>query len=208
MIQTQGLSFSYTSAKMSFPDIHCKPGNTLLITGASGKGKTTLLHLLAGLLKPATGRIFIKDSDIVLLGERAMDRFRGNNIGLVFQRNHFIASLSALDNLLLTSFLSGNRSDRKHAFQLLERLNIADQAYKNPSALSVGQQQRLSIARSLINRPAVLLADEPTSSLDDENCSSVAQLLQEQASQAGAALLIVTHDHRLKDFFSHQITLT
>lgn len=207
MIQTNNIKFSYPAVQFQFPDIHCKSGEILLVTGSSGKGKTTLLHLLGGLLKPESGNIYIGQTDITALQAGALDKFRGEKTGIIFQQPHFVASLSVMDNLLLSPFLAGIKINKSRAKELLEQLNIAEQANKKPSRLSQGQLQRTSIARALINNPAVVLADEPTSSLDDENCRKVAMLLQTQAAIANAAFIIVTHDQRLKQIFHQKIEL-
>lgn len=208
MISTHSIQFAYSAAaKFRFPDLVCAAGETLLVTGASGTGKTTLLHLLAGLLPLNSGKIQVGDTDLAQLSGRALDRFRGRHIGIVFQQAHFVAALSVLDNLVLAGWLSQGKKEAKKAKNLLERLGILEQAAKKPAQLSIGQQQRAAIARALMSDPVLLLADEPTSSLDDQNTQLVADLLQEQAQQAGAALLIVTHDQRLKQLFNQQIEL-
>jgi ABC-type lipoprotein export system ATPase subunit len=208
MLQTTQLRFRYNaSTAFQFPDLRCAAGETLLVTGKSGRGKTTLLHLLGGLLSPQSGQIHLGKTDLAQLRGSALDHFRGQNIGIVFQQPHFVASLSVLDNVLLSNVLSGKKAERKTAESLLEQLGIADQAAKKPANLSIGQQQRANIARALLHRPQLLLADEPTSSLDDDNTHTVAQLLQDLASQHGAALVIVTHDGRLKSVFERQVGL-
>ena len=208
MLVTRNIQFAYNKeTSFQFPDISCANRETLLITGASGKGKTTLLHLLAGILKPTSGNININDTDITTLKAKKLDHYRGQHIGMVFQQSHFVASLSVLDNVILAQYLSGRKKDNKKALTLLNSLGIVSQQNKKPSQLSIGQQQRVSIARALVNNPAVLLADEPTSSLDDENCFAVAQLLQQQALHFNTALVIVTHDGRLKQLFPTSIHL-
>ena len=208
MLQTRELHFAYSPAvSFDFPDIYCNTGEVLLITGASGKGKTTLLHLLAGILTPSRGSIAIGDTDIAKLNGKRSDAFRGKNIGIVFQRSHFVQSLNVLENLLLAQWLSGNKRDSIKVMTMLEQLNIANQAGKKTARLSQGQQQRVSIARALINKPRLILVDEPTSSLDDEHCIQVARLLQEQTALNKTALVIVTHDQRLKNIFQHSIQL-
>lgn len=208
MIQTNQISFSYGSQmQFLFPDISCNDGETLLITGNSGKGKTTLLHLLGGLLKPEKGSITISDTNIASLSDKKLDQFRGKNIGLVLQQSHFVASLSVLENITLASWLATGNKEEEKAKNLLEALDLTDQMHKKTSQLSIGQQQRVSIARALINSPKVLLADEPTSSLDDENASRVAELLSKLSKEFQAALIIVTHDQRLKSLFSNHIHL-
>ncbi len=208
MISTKNIRFSYSKEQeFIFPDLYCEAGSTLLITGDSGKGKTTYLHILAGLLSPTTGEICIDDTNIVSLSEKRTDRFRGKHIGVVFQKSHFIASLSVLENLEMASWLASGKKHKARAKELLQKLDIAEQANKQPSQLSVGQQQRVSIARALMNEPKVLLADEPTSSLDDKNAEKVIELLTSLSKEYKAALLIVTHDSRIKEKFINKITL-
>jgi putative ABC transport system ATP-binding protein len=208
MISTKDITFSYHKDHIFYmPDVFCQAGNTLLVTGNSGKGKTTYLHILAGLLKPSSGQVTIDNIDVTKLSEQKTDAFRGKNIGVVFQKSHFIASLTVLENLEMASWLATGKKHTKRAKNLLEKLDVLDQATKLVSQLSVGQQQRVSIARALMNKPKVLLADEPTSSLDDKNAEKVIDLLENLAKEYQAALLIVTHDSRIKQRFTNQITM-
>jgi ABC-type lipoprotein export system ATPase subunit len=208
MFKAKSLFFDYNSVtSFEFPEINCEVSKTLLITGNSGKGKTTLLHLLAGLLRPKKGEIIIENTDICRLTERKLDQFRGKNIGLILQQSHFISSLSVLENVVLASWLASGKKATEKAKQLLVELDLENQMHKLPSQLSIGQQQRVSIARALINEPKLLLADEPTSSLDDKNAIKVADLLEKLALGYKAALIIVTHDQRLKNKFANQINL-
>lgn len=209
MITTKNIRFSYgKGTDFSFPDISTSRGESLLITGGSGKGKTTLLHILGGLQRPQTGDIIIEDSNIAALTDSELDRFRGKNIGLVLQQSYFVASLNVLENVVLASWLANGRQATEKARELLAQLGLTEHLHKLPSQLSVGQQQRVSIARALINEPKLLLADEPTSSLDDENAFKVADMLSGLALQYGTALIIVTHDQRLKERFPNQIALS
>lgn len=208
MINTQNVVFQYNSeTQFQFPDLHCKSAETLLITGASGKGKTTLLHLLGGLLKSTSGSVQINSTDIFGLSSKKLDHFRGQNIGLILQKAHFIASLNVLENIELASWLTDKSKKREKAMELLTLLGMEKFASKLPSQLSIGQQQRVSIARALINEPKLLLADEPTSSLDDQNAEIVANLLVDLAQKYNSALIIVTHDQRLKERFKTAIEL-
>ena len=208
MIYTENLTFSFNeTTHFAFPNIMNNESEALLITGNSGKGKTTLLHLLGGLLRPKSGLISIRDTNISMLSEKELDNFRGKNIGLVLQQSHFVASLNVLENVVLASWLATGKKATDKAKSLLKQLDLEVQLHKLPSNLSVGQQQRVSIARALINEPKLLLADEPTSSLDDENASKVADLLGHLSREYKASLIIVTHDQRLKDKFSNQINL-
>lgn len=209
MLSTQDISFAYSSeASFRYPDMESRVNSQLLITGRSGSGKTTLLHILAGILKPATGVVTVANVKINRLSNRQLDRFRGNHIGIVFQQPHFMAALKVLDNILLSQYFSNHEVMPVTAKRIADRLNISNLLHKAPAQLSQGEQQRVSIARALVNNPKVLLADEPTSSLDDDNCEQVIELLKEQSSISGAALVIVTHDERLKKHFSNRISLT
>ena len=208
MISTKDITFSYHKDHIfHMPDVFCQAGNTLLVTGNSGKGKTTYLHILAGLLRPTSGQVTIDNIDITTLSEQQADAYRGKNIGVVFQKSHFIASLNVLENLEMASWLATGKKHTKRAKDLLHKLDVLDQATKLTTQLSLGQQQRVSIARALMNKPKVLLADEPTSSLDDQNAEKVIDLLENLAKEYQAALLIVTHDSRIKQRFTNQITM-
>jgi ABC-type lipoprotein export system ATPase subunit len=209
MFQTKALTFSYNeSTFFSFPDIQCNTAETLLITGNSGKGKTTLLHLLAGLLRPKSGDIYVDNTIINQLSDSKLDQYRGKNIGLILQKSHFIASLSVIDNVVLASWLATGKRAENKAKKLLIQLDLEKELNKLPTQLSIGQQQRVSIARALINEPKLLLADEPTSNLDDDNAFLVAHLIESLAKEYNASLIIVTHDQRLKDKFTNQIHLS
>ena len=208
MISTKNITFSYNKDQnFIMPDLFCQAGSTILVTGNSGKGKTTYLHVLAGMLQPNSGEILIDNIDFTNLKGSKADKFRGKNIGVVFQKSHFIASLSVLENLEMASWLATGKKHTKRAKELLNKLDILEQAHKQPSQLSVGQQQRVSIARALMNEPKVLLADEPTSSLDDKNTENVIELLESLSKEYKAALIIVTHDSRIKAKFTNQITM-
>lgn len=208
MIKTNQLTFQYsTDLQFHFPDMHCMQGSHWLILGQSGCGKSTLLHLLGGLLNPTGGEVVIKEQDLTTLSTDELDHFRGQNIGIVFQQSHLIKALTVEENLLTAQYLAGAPQDKKTVAALLERLNIGDKAKKKPQQLSLGERQRVSIARALVNNPALILADEPTSSLDDVNCKEVVKLLLEQSKAFNATLIIVTHDGRLKELFEHQILL-
>jgi len=207
MLTTKNLSYSYGSQKIQFPDIEIEKGAQALVLGNSGKGKTTFLHLLGGLMEIQTGSIHIDGKEIKKLSKREMDRFRGDHIGIVFQSPHFIRSISMLENLKVASSLSGTKVDDKFINSLMNQLQVSSLADKLPEQLSQGEKQRFSIARALINKPLLILADEPTSALDDENCDKVFELLSQAAKEQNASLLIVTHDGRLKSLMNHQIVL-
>jgi lipoprotein-releasing system ATP-binding protein len=208
MISSQNLRFSYSLKKtFSFPDLYCNDNEALLILGQSGKGKTTLLHLLALLLRPESGSIMINNSPLAGLAAAQLAGVRAANIGIIYQRAHFVGALSVLDNILMPNYLAGRKQNKEQAEYLAEQLGFADHLSKKTNQLSQGEQQRVSIARALMNDPNVILADEPTSSLDDENCQKVVELLKKQSAVIGASLVVVTHDQRLKNEFSNQIHL-
>ena len=207
MVETRNLSYSHPGHEMRFPDFRVASGETLLITGNSGAGKTTLLHLLGGLLEPQSGSVEIGGTDLGALTGRQRDRFRGNAIGIVLQEQHFISSLSVLENLTAAGWFATGKKMESRAKSLLAELGLENQSYKKPNQLSVGQQQRVSIARALISEPKLILADEPTSGLDDANALSVAKMLSHIAQAHRSALVIVTHDQRLKEIFTKSIAL-
>jgi putative ABC transport system ATP-binding protein len=209
MIQTENLTYQYKkgTAVFSFPNITLEKGENLLILGASGIGKTTLLHLLAGLLKPVTGEIYIDKVALNSLKNNKLDTFRGENIGLVFQKKHAIQSLNVFDNLKARLLFSNALVSDKKIEIILAQLGLSELKTSKVSELSEGQLQRLGIALSVIHNPQIILADEPTSSLDDKNCKIVIELLQNQAKQTNANLIVITHDYRIKACFQNSITL-
>ncbi len=208
MISTSSLTYAYPGQPaVSYPDVNCHKNEHALILGPSGTGKTTLLHLLGGILSPAGGEITIGGTAVHALRGHALDTFRGKHIGIIFQKPHFVRSLTAIENLLLTQNLSGNKTDKNHALSLMEQLAIAQNASKKTHAMSIGEQQRLAIARALINKPDVILADEPSSALDDLNCQLMIELLLQVANESKANLIVVTHDSRIKDMIDKHIFL-
>jgi len=192
---------------LALPMWEARDGERWAVLGPSGAGKTTLLHVIAGLIKPESGIVTVAGMEVATLSPSKMDRFRGQNIGIVFQSRCLIESMTALENLLLAQYLAGFASDGKRAMETLESLGIADCAGSLPSRLSAGQAQRAAVARATVNRPKVILADEPTSSLDDRNCDAAIDLLFEAAERAGAALIIATHDNRVKPRFEKRLEL-
>lgn len=208
MLQSHQLTFSYSPTKrFSFPDIRCNDREAVLILGNSGTGKTTFLHLLALLLRPESGSISIDQTDLTQLSPAKTASFRAAHVGIIYQKPHFVSSLSVMDNLLMANYLAKKPQDKNRARELAAHLGFADHLGKRTHQMSQGEQQRVSIARAVMNKPGVILADEPTSSLDDVNCARVVALLREQSEQIGASLIVVTHDQRLKDEFSKQVIL-
>ena len=207
MIITKEVEFNYDNQIFfKFQDIDLKSNENLLIIGNSGVGKTTLMHLLAGLLKSNSGSIKLFDKELSQLSSYQLDRFRKNNIGIVFQRPHFVNSLTVKENLQLAQYIA-NKNDNNRIESILKNLNIFDKSNKKTNQLSQGEKQRASIALAIVNSPKLILADEPTSSLDDTNCSKVIKLLKKQATDFGAQLIVITHDSRLKEHFKKSIEL-
>jgi ABC-type lipoprotein export system ATPase subunit len=208
MISVSNLSYAYESGKpINFPDFTVASGGKCLLLGQSGSGKTTLLHLIGGLLRSQQGSITIERTDISKLSESGLDKFRGKNIGFIFQKNHLIQALDVKQNLLLAPFLSGIQQDKGRVDEVLNQLGIQDKILADVKRLSHGQAQRVAIARAILNKPSIILADEPTSALDDKNCESVIDLLLNAAASNGSTVLIATHDQRLKSKIQQQIFL-
>ena len=210
MLRTEELEFQYNPGEdpLVFPNISLeKSEEHLLILGKSGKGKTTLLHLLAGLLKPSAGKIFLDDFRIDRVKAAALDAFRGKNIGLVFQKNYALDSLTVLEQLQARLFFAQRPQNRAVIDHILQELDMSAYRDRKINQLSQGQLQRLAIALSVIHKPKLILADEPSSSLDDENCTAVIELLKQQALKTGAHLVVVTHDQRIKGQFQKTMSL-
>ena len=207
MLKTKDLEFNYDNQMFfKFQNIDLNSNENLLIIGESGVGKTTLMHLLAGLLKSNSGSIKLFDKELSQLSSHKLDKFRKNNIGIVFQRSHFVNSLTVKENLQLAQYIA-NKKDNNRIENILKNLNIFDKSNKKTNQLSQGEKQRASIALAIVNSPKLILADEPTSSLDDNNCLKVIKLIKKQATDFGAQLIVITHDSRLKKHFKKSIEL-
>ena len=208
MIKTHQLSYLYPgNQRIDFPDIMASDGKHFLLHGESGSGKTTLLHLLGGLLRKYQGSIQVNGLELTSLSESNLDRFRGQHIGFIFQRNHLISALTVEKNLMMSPYLAGLPIDQQRINELLSDLGIYSKKTRRINELSQGQAQRVAIARALLNKPAILLADEPTSALDDKNCDLVIRLLLELANKEGSTLVVATHDQRLKGHIKNQLIL-
>lgn len=189
----------------------CIPAGAIYgLAGPSGCGKTTLLHLCAGLLPPSAGELQVLGTELPLLPQHARDRFRARHVGYVFQRFNLIPAVSAIENVLLPMGFANVlpvAQRRERAETLLRRVGLGHRLHHRPAALSHGEQQRVGIARALANRPALLLADEPTASLEAGRSDAVLELLIEVASEAGAALLIASHDARVLARLEHVLQM-
>jgi putative ABC transport system ATP-binding protein len=182
-------------------------GEACLLLGNSGSGKTTLLHIMAGLLKPTQGRVTLAEVEVSALSQKQMDRFRAKNLGLIFQKPHLIPTLNVKQNLLTAQYMAGFGQNKRRIEEALSQLNVSQVMAKFPSQLSGGEAQRVSVARAVLHHPKIILADEPTASLDDQNALQVIDLLQQQALQYKATLVIATHDNRVKSHFEKFIIL-
>lgn len=175
-------------------------GEELAVAGESGSGKSTLLNLIAGILTPDSGRVLLDGREISALSEPARDRWRAATVGYVFQSFNLLQGYSCLENVLLAMAFGGG-VDRSRAEQLLRRVGLSDRLHHRPRQLSSGQQQRVAVARALANRPKLVLADEPTGNLDHRNAGEVVALIRETCREAGAALLLVSHDREVLSRF-------
>ncbi len=208
MLESSSLSYAYPEGpELKFPDFSVSSDGRLLIIGESGSGKTTLLQILAGILPPDSGEVKVAHQSLYRMSRAQRDRFRGRQIGLVFQKSLFIQSLTVSQNLQAAAYFAGKTLKNGREVDLLKRLNILDKKASLPQNLSVGEQQRAGIALALINQPQLILADEPTSALDDVHAKAVYELLTEEASRLESALVIVTHDQRLKDKIQQTISI-
>lgn len=193
------------STVLDVPSLDVADAEHLALVGGSGTGKTTLLHAIAGIIAPDAGQIlYHRDHespesgvDITTLGESARDVFRGRYVGYVFQTHHLLGGFTALENVLLGMSFTGRKPDRDWAVHLLEETGLKDRLHYRPAKLSVGQQQRVAVARALANKPALVLADEPTGALDPGSAQAVLDLIRQLCVEAEAALLMVSHDRSL-----------
>ncbi len=192
---------------LELPQWRAAQGETWLVLGPSGSGKTTLLHILAGILRPSAGKVIVAGQDLAELQGDELDRFRGRHIGIVLQRLHLIGSLTVLNNLLLAQYLAGLPQDDARVREVLSNLGLGEKASSYPRELSHGQAQRVALARAVINRPQLLLADEPTSNLDDASCREAFDLLAAQAAACNATMVIATHDTRIRERVTNQLSL-
>ena len=208
MLKSNSIQFTYNGEKkFNFPDLNINSGESLLVLGESGVGKTTFIQILAGLLKPTSGSLELNSINYSSLSSKKMDEFRGKNIGMIFQSPHFVRNISIIENLLLSLHLSNQKLDNEYAEDILSQIGLVEKMNSLPDELSQGEQQRAAIALAVIKNPDLILADEPTSSLDDTNCQKIISLLKEQSASKNAKLIIITHDNRLKSQFKKSIIL-
>lgn len=208
MFELTGIAHRYgTTHVLDVPAWGVQAGEAWLLCGPSGSGKSTLLHILAGLTRPSSGRVVVAGTDLATLPVHALDRWRGRNVGLVPQRLHLIGALRVVDNLRIAQTLAGLPVDDKRIVSLLDAVQIGALSMRFPRELSQGQAQRVAIARAVVNRPVLLLADEPTANLDDAHAAAALELLRTQALEAGATLVVASHDARVRPLLPQAFAL-
>lgn len=186
---------------LDIANLEIAAGEQVALIGQSGGGKTTLLHLIAGLLVPDSGSIRINGTELTRLSEQGRDRFRAGTIGYVFQTFNLLPAFTALENVRLGMTFGHGRHEASRTVELLARVGLSDRANYRPGQLSVGQQQRVAIARALAGKPKILLADEPTANVDPVSAETVLDLIRQTCREEDVALLMVTHDMRIAETF-------
>lgn len=209
-LEIAGLRFGYRSGfTLSIDALTLNPGQQLLLTGGSGTGKSTLLHLIAGLVDPQAGSVRVQGTEIHRLSGALRDLFRGRHIGMIFQNFNLLTGFTAVENVLAALMFS-ELPQAQHRTRALDALRSLD--ISRPDALidelSIGQQQRVAVARAIVGRPALVLADEPTASLDPENAHGAMELIQRSCREINAALLCVSHDPAMAERFEHRQALS
>src|SRR5687767_8743691 len=208
MFELRDLEHAYDGATvLRIQAWRAEQGEHWLVLGPSGSGKSTLLHIIAGLLKPTQGEAIVAGQRLNALKPAEMDRFRGRHVGIVLQQLHLVPTLTVEKNVLLAQYLSGAEQDRGRVREMLASLDLAGKERAYPHELSHGQAQRVAVARAVVNKPALLVADEPTSNLDDGRCVQALELLESQACACKATLVIATHDRRITTRVGKQLDL-
>ncbi|GHU07339.1 lipoprotein-releasing system ATP-binding protein LolD [Spirochaetia bacterium] len=204
LLSVSGIVKSYTSGDETLPILRgvsfsVPPGTTAAITGQSGSGKSTLLNIIGGLDRADSGTVEVNRENITALSEGKATLYRRNRVGFIFQFHYLLKDFTALENVMLPGFIAGMK--KKHALEkarlLLEDMGLAGRLKHYPSQLSGGERQRVAVARSMINDPDLILADEPTGNLDPQNSVMVAEMLYAEAEKLGRCLLLVTHDEKI-----------
>jgi len=206
IIDGVGLAKTYQEGELNRPvfsaiDLQVLAGESLAIVGASGSGKSTLLHLLAGLDNPTAGTVQLMEQDLHNTSELERGRLRNRYLGFIYQFHHLLPEFTALENVMMPLLIAGQSAKQAGipARALLEQVGLDHRLQHKPGELSGGERQRVAVARALVNHPACVLADEPTGNLDERTAASVFDMLMQLKQQHNAALVIVTHDHRLAD---------
>jgi len=210
MITVQGITKSFGSLQvLKGIDLTINQGEIVSIVGPSGAGKTTLLQIIGTLDRPDSGKVVVNHTDITTLSQKQLSDFRNKHIGFVFQFHQLLPEFTALENIMIPAFIAGKsgREARARAEELLGFMGLSERAGHKPAELSGGEKQRVAVARALVNRPAVILADEPSGSLDTQNKQELHQLFFRLRDQFGQTFVIVTHDEQLATITDRTIHL-
>ena len=200
MIELKGIKKSFGSLEvLKGIVLHIDKGEVVSIVGPSGAGKTTLLQIMGTLDKPDAGTVVVDGIDVSRMGEKKLSEFRNRHVGFVFQFHQLLPEFSAIENIMIPAFIAGRspKEAKQRAMELLEFMGLADRAHHKPNELSGGEKQRVAVARALVNNPAVILADEPSGSLDTKNKEELHQLFFDLRDKFGQTFVIVTHDEQL-----------
>ena len=200
MIELKGIKKSFGSLEvLKGIDLHIDKGEVVSIVGPSGAGKTTLLQIMGTLDKPDAGTVIVDGIDVSRMGEKKLSEFRNRHVGFVFQFHQLLPEFSAIENIMIPAFIAGRspKESKQRTMELLEFMGLADRAHHKPNELSGGEKQRVAVARALVNNPAVILADEPSGSLDTKNKEELHQLFFDLRDKFGQTFVIVTHDEQL-----------
>lgn len=212
ILQAHEISKTYSNGIVEVPalktcSLEIEKGEFVAVIGKSGSGKSTLLHVLAGLDAPDRGEIIINGQDIASMKEKERSAFRRKNIGYVYQDYNLFPEFTAYENLILPLKLDGRQAKKEVVMEIMEKLGIAECAHKFPQEMSGGEQQRVSIGRALMIRPAIIFADEPSGNLDAENARNVAELLVTASEEYDQSIVLVTHDRQMADYADRIVTI-
>jgi len=210
MIKANNIQLNYGDLKvLKGVNLHIKKGEFVSIVGSSGAGKTTLLQILGTLENPTYGEVIIDGTDITKLKDKGLSEFRNKNIGFVFQFHNLLAEFTALENVCLPAFIKGENKKEveKRAMELLTLLNIENRSSHKPSELSGGEQQRIAVARALINSPSIILADEPSGNLDSKNAKELHNLLLKLNKERNQTIVVVTHNNELANITNRKLEI-
>ncbi len=214
MLRAQGVKKTFSSTQGDFEvlkgvDHSFESGATYAISGASGTGKSTLLHILAGLIRPSAGTVFINEQNMALFNEAQREQFLNERIGLLFQMPYLIKELTVLENVMTKGLIAGQHIDacKQEALSLLNQMGLIDKIDEKPPVLSGGQQQRVALARALFGKPSFLLADEPTGNLDPQTGKAIVDLLLQSQKEWGMGIVVSTHDAYVAQSMQHQFEL-
>lgn len=215
LLQCHGISKHYLDGDndvkvLSQLDLTLNSHELLAITGRSGSGKSTLLHILGTLDKPSQGEVLFKGSNIHQQAAHKQAKFRNKELGFIYQFHHLLAEFSALENIMMPLLIAGIKKDsaKLRALDMLEQVGLSDRGHHKPSQLSGGERQRIAIARALVNKPALVLADEPTGNLDSENAQAIFELLRKLRDTQGTSFVVVTHDNELANKLDRVVNLS